>query len=159
MISSFHSFPSTLPLISHSSYLSNLCPSTHLYRICYHYSLFLHTNYLLSHIPPYSHFSYSLFKFKFLPTLLSFFYIHCHYPIHSCFKLTSPTSTTLTISTISTPIILASLFFTSFAPVISSLKYFLIFLAVTGLFLSNESTIEPVVDLVALGLREASRDR
>ena len=30
---------------------------------------------------------------------------------------------------------------------------------VTGLFLSNESTIEPAVDLLALVLREASRDR
>ena len=30
---------------------------------------------------------------------------------------------------------------------------------VTGLFLSNENTIEPAVDLLALVLREASRDR
>ena len=31
--------------------------------------------------------------------------------------------------------------------------------AVTGLFLSNENTIGPAVDLLALVLREASRDR
>jgi len=30
---------------------------------------------------------------------------------------------------------------------------------VTGLFLSNENTIVPAVDLLALVLREASRDR
>jgi len=30
---------------------------------------------------------------------------------------------------------------------------------VTGLFLSNENTIGPAVDLLALVLREASRDR
>ena len=30
---------------------------------------------------------------------------------------------------------------------------------VTGLFLSNESTIGPAIDLLALVLREASRDR
>jgi len=33
------------------------------------------------------------------------------------------------------------------------------FLIVTGLFLSNENTIGPAVDLVALVLREAARDR
>jgi len=31
--------------------------------------------------------------------------------------------------------------------------------SVTGLFLSNENTIGPAVDLLALVLREASRDR
>ena len=31
--------------------------------------------------------------------------------------------------------------------------------AVTGLFLSNENTIRPAVDLLVLVLREASRDR
>ena len=30
---------------------------------------------------------------------------------------------------------------------------------VTGLFLSNENTVGPAVDLLALVLREASRDR
>ena len=30
---------------------------------------------------------------------------------------------------------------------------------VTGLFLANENTIEPAIDLLALVLREASRDR
>jgi len=30
---------------------------------------------------------------------------------------------------------------------------------VTGLFLSNENTIGPAIDLLALELREASRDR
>jgi len=30
---------------------------------------------------------------------------------------------------------------------------------VTGLFLSNENTIGPAIDLLALVLREASRDR
>ena len=34
-----------------------------------------------------------------------------------------------------------------------------LYIAVTGLFLSNENTIEPAVDLLALVLREASRDR
>ena len=33
------------------------------------------------------------------------------------------------------------------------------FLSVTGLFVSNENTIGPAVDLPALVLREASRDR
>jgi len=33
------------------------------------------------------------------------------------------------------------------------------FSVVTGLFLSNENTIGPAVDLLALVLREASRDR
>jgi len=32
-------------------------------------------------------------------------------------------------------------------------------LLVTGLFLSNENTIGPAIDLLALVLREASRDR
>ena len=32
-------------------------------------------------------------------------------------------------------------------------------LGVTGLFLSNENTIEPAIDLLALVLRESSRDR
>jgi len=32
-------------------------------------------------------------------------------------------------------------------------------LCVTGLFLSNENTIGPAIDLLALVLREASRDR
>jgi len=31
--------------------------------------------------------------------------------------------------------------------------------SVTGLFLSNENTIGPAIDLLALVLREASRDR
>jgi len=31
--------------------------------------------------------------------------------------------------------------------------------SVTGLFLSNENTIGPAIDLLALELREASRDR
>jgi len=31
--------------------------------------------------------------------------------------------------------------------------------AVTGLFLSNENTIGPAIDVLALVLREASRDR
>jgi len=33
------------------------------------------------------------------------------------------------------------------------------FHVVTGLFLSNENTIGPAIDLLALVLREASRDR
>jgi len=38
--------------------------------------------------------------------------------------------------------------------------YWQIYLAiVTGLFLSNENTIGPAIDLLALVLREASRDR
>jgi len=32
-------------------------------------------------------------------------------------------------------------------------------MTVTGLFLSNENTIGPAIDLLALVLREASRDR
>jgi len=35
----------------------------------------------------------------------------------------------------------------------------MIILPVTGLFLSNENTIGPGIDLLALVLREASRDR
>ena len=36
---------------------------------------------------------------------------------------------------------------------------FIVFRSVTGLFLSNENTIGLAVDLLALVLREASRDR
>jgi len=43
----------------------------------------------------------------------------------------------------------------------SAMSFIMIFQSdtVTGLFLSNESTIGPAVDLLALVLREASRDR
>ena len=41
----------------------------------------------------------------------------------------------------------------------SRLVGILVLILVTGLFLSNENTIGPAVDLLALVLREASRDR
>jgi len=48
-----------------------------------------------------------------------------------------------------------------FVPVVlvAVVKYQLCFPFVTGLFLSNENTIGPVIDLLAHVLREASRDR
>jgi len=42
---------------------------------------------------------------------------------------------------------------------LSFLKVFSEVAAVTGLFLSNENTIGPAIDLLALQLRKSSRDR
>ena len=48
---------------------------------------------------------------------------------------------------------------TSAGPLRRTIPLFFMLVVVTGLFLSNENTIGPAIDLLALVLREASRDR